>query len=72
MDYNGDVLMCPHDWSKSKILGNLYSQTFLDIWCSKNAINTRKLLNNSNRSISPCNVCDVQGDLIGEEHSKHW
>ena len=23
VDYNGDVLMCSHDWSKEKILGNL-------------------------------------------------
>ena len=23
MDYNGDVLMCPHDWGKKIILGNM-------------------------------------------------
>ena len=28
MDYNGDVLMCPHDWGKKRILGNLYNQKF--------------------------------------------
>ena len=22
LDYNGDVLMCPHDWGKKRILGN--------------------------------------------------
>ena len=25
LDYNGDVLMCSHDWAKKNILGNLYS-----------------------------------------------
>ena len=23
MDYNGDALMCPHDWGKVNIIGNL-------------------------------------------------
>ena len=28
IDYNGDVLMCSHDWSKEKILGNLNEKIF--------------------------------------------
>ena len=28
VDYNGDVLMCSHDWSKEKILGNLNKKFF--------------------------------------------
>ena len=35
MDYNGDVLMCPHDWGKKIILGNMNKDNFLDIWTSK-------------------------------------
>ena len=29
MDYNGDVLMCSHDWGKKNILGNLINQVFM-------------------------------------------
>ena len=29
MDYNGDVLMCAHDWGKKRILGNLKEKSFL-------------------------------------------
>jgi radical SAM protein with 4Fe4S-binding SPASM domain len=72
MDYNGDVLMCPHDWLKKRVLGNLNKNTFSEIWLSKMSIFNRKKLNMKNRSIAPCNVCDVQGDLIGKEHSKYW
>ena len=72
MDYNGDVLMCPHDWGKKMILGNLKNESFLDIWNSKRSLNIRKKLNNANRNFSPCNVCDVKGELIGEKHSKAW
>jgi len=72
MDYNGDVLMCPHDWGKKIILGNMNKSSFRDIWTSSKAIYIRKKLNKSNRNFSPCNVCDVKGDLIGEKHSKAW
>ena len=34
LDYQGDVLMCPHDWGKKIILGNLNKDKFLDIWFS--------------------------------------
>ena len=35
MDYNGDVLMCPHDWGKKIVLGNMMKNSFLNIWNSK-------------------------------------
>ena len=72
LDYNGDVLMCPHDWGKKRILGNLSKDTFLKIWTSKFAKNTRKRLSESDRNFSPCNVCDVKGTLIGKKHAVAW
>ena len=72
LDYNGDVLMCPHDWGKKLILGNLNKESFYDIWTSKKAVKIRKKLIDSNRNFSPCNVCDVKGDLIGQKHADHW
>ena len=42
MDYNGDVLMCPHDWGKKIILGNMKKDNFLNIWTSKRAITIEK------------------------------
>jgi len=72
MDYNGDVLMCPHDWGKKIILGNLNNKTFDEIWTSDLAIKLRKKLNRGDRRFSPCNVCDVNGELIGKKHSEAW
>ena len=72
IDYNGDVLMCSHDWGKKNILGNLNKDTILDIWMSENAKKSRFNLANSDRNFSPCNVCDVKGSLIGETHAKAW
>ena len=72
LDYNGDVLMCPHDWGKKNILGNLERQSFKDIWLSTIALLTRKGLIKADRNFSPCDVCDVSGDLIGEKHAVKW
>jgi len=72
MDYNGDVLMCSHDWGKKNILGNLNKSSFLEIWTSQLSEISRKSLIKGDRNFSPCNVCDVQGNLIGEHHGKAW
>lgn len=72
IDYNGDVLMCSHDWGKKMILGNLNKNSILEIWTSRRSMKARKLLISGNRNFSPCNVCDVKGDLIGVSHAKAW
>lgn len=72
LDYNGDVLMCPHDWGKKNILGNLNKSSFKEIWLSEKSIEARNRLNNSDREFDPCNVCDVTGTLIGRKHANAW
>ncbi len=72
VDYNGDVLMCSHDWSKEMILGNLNKNNFIEIWNSKQSKLARKNLNNSKRCFAPCNKCDVVGDLVGKKHMSAW
>tara|TARA_Y100001970_G_scaffold129887_1_gene160145 strand:- start:23429 stop:24319 length:891 start_codon:yes stop_codon:yes gene_type:complete len=72
LDYQGDVLMCPHDWGKKMILGNLKNETLKDIWLSKQATFARKQLIGGNRNFEPCKSCDVTGTLIGKKHSKSW
>ena len=72
LDYQGDVLICPHDWGKKIILGNLNNESFSGIWFSKKAMKIRKMLNNSNRNFTPCNVCDVDGTLMGKKNSTYF
>tara|TARA_Y100000992_G_C21239065_1_gene479725 strand:+ start:250 stop:1131 length:882 start_codon:yes stop_codon:yes gene_type:complete len=72
LDYQGDVLMCPHDWGKKVILGNLNDRKFTDIWFSKKSLKLRKMLNSANRNFVPCNVCDVEGTFMGEKNSKFF
>lgn len=72
MDYMGDVLLCPHDWGKKKILGNMFNLSFREIWLSKIFMASREMLANANRKISPCNECDVKGTLMGSSHVVSW
>ena len=72
LDYQGDVLMCPHDWGKKVILGDLNKEKLKDIWFSKKFMGIRKMLNKSNRNFKPCNVCDVEGTFMGEKNSGYF
>jgi radical SAM protein with 4Fe4S-binding SPASM domain len=72
LDYQGDVLMCPHDWGKKVILGDLNKEKLKDIWFSKRFMGIRKMLNKSNRNFTPCNVCDVEGTFMGEKNSGYF
>ena len=72
LDYQGDVLMCPHDWGKKVILGDLNKEKLLDIWFNNKSMQVRKMLNKANRNFTPCNVCDVEGTLMGEKNSTYF
>ena len=72
LDYQGDVLMCPHDWGKKIILGDLNKEKLLDIWFNDKSMQVRKMLNKANRNFKPCNVCDVEGTLMGEKNSTYF
>lgn len=67
VDYNGDVLLCPHDWSKKLTFGNIKDKHIWEIWKSKALNGVRKKLLNKDRNFAPCSQCDVIGTLIGKE-----
>jgi len=72
MDYTGDVLLCPHDWGKKHVVGNLQTDSFRDIWLGDVFLQARNMLANGNREIVPCKVCDVKGTLMGVLHVQAW
>ena len=68
IDYNGDVLLCPHDWGKKYIAGNAFETSIWDIWKGARFRIARDLLKKKSRTIDSCKSCDVAGHLIGEEN----
>ena len=72
VDYDGAVLLCPHDWSKKLVAGNLHRQSVHEIWNGPAMRRVRQNLANSDRNFPPCNVCDVDGTLMGRSHFEEW
>ena len=68
IDYQGDVLLCPHDWSKKLIAGNAFKGNLWEIWKGPHFRRARKNLAAANRSFPPCQTCDVAGDLGGQKN----
>ncbi len=72
IDYDGSVLLCPHDWGRNLIAGNLNNESLLDIWNGKAMSQARKKLANKDRNLSPCNFCDIDGTKMGRKHFELW
>ena len=72
IDMNGDMLLCPHDWSKSMVFGSVKEHHIWDLWQSKIIETTRKILAKDNRNFKPCDKCDVDGTVMGKESFDAW
>jgi radical SAM protein with 4Fe4S-binding SPASM domain len=72
VDHNGDVLLCPHDWGKKLVAGNIQNESIVEIWTGKVLTHVRRRLGVGDRRLAPCNVCDVEGTRQGGEHFKAW
>ena len=72
IDYTGEVLLCPHDWGRRLIVGNLNQRSILELWTGRILTSVRKRLGDGDRDFSPCDKCDVLGTRQGGEHFKAW
>ena len=72
IDHDGAVLICSNDWKKELIMGNIKEDSIINIWSKHKFIELRKKLCNSNRNHAPCNVCDVNGTLNGQQSFERW
>lgn len=63
--WDGDVLLCSHDWEKKQVMGNLFNQSVHDVWMeSRKLWEFRNQLADS-RNCHPCNKCNIKGVLYG-------
>jgi radical SAM protein with 4Fe4S-binding SPASM domain len=67
VDYNGDLLLCPNDWSRNYIVGSLLETHIKDLWMGERIKDIRLKLANYNREINPCNSCNTNGTLTGKQ-----
>tara|TARA_B100000941_G_C28488984_1_gene546718 strand:- start:932 stop:1810 length:879 start_codon:yes stop_codon:yes gene_type:complete len=72
IDWDGNLYICPNDWNRKISMGNLMQTDFFEIWKGKFLSKYRKELLNGKRSLSPCNVCNVDGTVYGIKHFDAW
>jgi radical SAM protein with 4Fe4S-binding SPASM domain len=72
IDWNGDVVLCSHNWINKKIFGNIHKETISKIWMGEEFTSFRMKLISGDRSESPCNNCSVNGDSLGKKYADLW
>jgi radical SAM protein with 4Fe4S-binding SPASM domain len=72
IDWDGNTYLCPQDWQRRISMGNVMQQDFYEIWIGKFLTKYRKKLLLGDRSLSPCNTCNAQGTLLGDDHAIAW
>ena len=72
IDWNGDIFLCPQDWQRRITMGNMMQENLFNIWTGKIIEKYRKNLLIGNRSNSPCNKCNAEGTILGQNHAEAW
>ena len=72
IDWNGDIFLCPQDWQRRVTMGNMMQESIFSIWSGKIMSRYRKELLDGKRKLSPCNSCNAQGTVLGQNHAKIW
>ncbi len=56
--YNGDMIICCHDWKRTVVLGNLGQQSLAEIWNSQHFLDLiRQYQAGDFRNLKVCAVC---------------
>jgi len=73
IDWNGDALLCCQDmYNRTVKFGNVKNKSLIDIWRDTKLMEFRNKLKNGERSSSPCNNCNANGQIFGSNHVKAW
>lgn len=73
IDWNGDIMLCCEDWrkiTKDILKLNINTHSIKEIWMSEVLNRYRTRLKEGDRSLSPCNSCNIHGERVGEEYVK--
>ena len=72
IDWNGDIFLCPQDWQRRQSMGNIMQMSLFDIWSGPIISKYRRHLLKGDRQLSPCNKCNADGMVYGEQHYLAW
>lgn len=67
IDYNGDYLLCDQDWGRLSKQYNIKNVSIKEFWTNKLNDYRLNLVNGERFKNIPCNSCDINGTMLGEE-----
>ena len=67
INWDGKVLLCSHDWTKSVVCGDLNTEYLKNIWLYSPQYKQYRSMLSHKRDIGPCNKCNVVGTLYGDK-----
>ena len=67
INWDGKVLLCSHDWTKSVVCGDLNTEYLKNIWLYSPQYKQYRSMLFNKRDIGPCNKCNVIGTLYGNK-----
>jgi len=72
IDWNGDVLLCNNDWSRTVVFGNINTSSVYDIWFGQHMNAHRSKLLSGRHLCSPCKGCSIDGLKRGRESVNNY
>ncbi len=58
--FNGDVILCCHDWNRATVVGNVGTNSLREIWNSERMSQVRRLIMRKRyQQISSCKECSI-------------
>lgn len=71
IDWNGDYLLCEQDWGRVTKKYNINEINISNFWIDKLERYRTNLINNNRKNQTPCNSCNINGILFGQESFKY-
>jgi MoaA/NifB/PqqE/SkfB family radical SAM enzyme len=70
INYNGDVMLCCNDWTRTNIFGNILTENLWNIWIDKLMYKRKELLDGVRHGV--CSTCDIDGTDYGKDSAKYF
>jgi MoaA/NifB/PqqE/SkfB family radical SAM enzyme len=72
IDYNGNYLLCSEDWGRASAKDNVLNISIKDQWLHGYTKHRQALVQGRRELVEPCNKCNVNGTLAGQDSFARW
>lgn len=72
VDWNGKVRVCAQDWRRATEVGDINTQSLLEVWNCGTLRAYRRGLVHGRHNMYPCQDCNACGTLHGAGHAEAW